>query len=107
MLSEKDIEDLRLANGGEIEHCKGKDDAWEVVLKKMPRKVYKVFRAHCNNPAMKAEAQEFALRAMVVHPPLAALDALLESFPGIAESGAVSNAIMKLCGMQSDETGKA
>jgi len=114
MLTQEDIEKLE-AQHGMIAHCKGKVvedrngkkyNEWEVVLKKAPRKVYKVFRSMANNPTQAADAQEFAMRNMIVYPSVENLDALLEQYPGIPESKSVVAAIKTMFGIESDETGK-
>jgi hypothetical protein len=112
MLSKQDIENLEAQHGKDIVHCKGPvrdesgEPAWEVVLKKPQRKHYKVFRAMVNNPTQKADACEILVRQMVVHPPVEAFDSLLNDHFGICESSAVQKAILYLCDMESDESGK-
>jgi len=79
---------------------------WEIVFKKPARKDYKFFKALLAQPAKAHDAQEILLRSCIVVPKREGFDALLESFPGIPECPAVSEALTESLGMDGEEVEK-
>jgi hypothetical protein len=79
---------------------------WTIVLRKPNRGEYKMFRAQTNNPAQKADAQETFIRQTCVVPDRVGLDALLEEYPGIADSEGVTEACKALTGLSSVQDAK-
>ena len=100
-----------------IAHVLGKDDAWEIVLRRPRRDEYKAFRSRVHNASQIADAQELLCRQVVVAVgALIALDKastlavqnafgdLLEEYPGIPE--ACGKTLEALVGAAGDEAVK-
>lgn len=83
-----------------IAHVVGKDQSWEIVLRKPSRAEYKMFRSRLNDDRLKADAQEALVRQLVVYPSKDAFDALVEDWPAIPE--AASEAVARLMGLQTE-----
>jgi hypothetical protein len=77
-----------------------------VVFRKPTRTEHKMFRANVNNPARASDAQEILSKAIVVYPPPAEYEKLLDKFPGVPDSPAFSKAIMRLVRMSVEESEK-
>lgn len=76
---------------------RGDPPEFQVVLRAPTRPEYKMFRAMSHNPSQLADAQEILFRKICVYPVDDALNALLESFPGLPEG--CGKAIADLSGM--------
>lgn len=94
------------AKHGRIGVVTSKDGkSWRVVLRKPKRAEYKMFRANTNNPQRAPEAQETLFMQTCLYPEgRAALDVLLEEWPGIPE--ACGQTFIDLGGMVGIESGK-
>lgn len=111
-LTQEQIDDLEQKHGRIAvvrSQFRGKDGQpeWLVVLRKPNRGEYKMFRAQTANPAQKADAQETFIRQTCVFPDRLALDAMLEDFPGLADSEGVTEACKALTGLSSVQDAKA
>ncbi len=100
MITIEQVEELQKTHG-RVVHVKG--EGWEAVFRKPKRVEYKRFRAMLFSDA-KADAAEWLALATVVVPERAALDALLEDYPGIPE--AASKALTQIAGITIDESAK-
>ena len=87
-----------------ILHVVGKNNAWEVVLRKPTRAEYKMFRSNAHDKAKLADAQEILARQIVLSPDAVSFDALLDDYPGIPE--AIGPYLADLVGAVGDEQGK-
>lgn len=77
----------------------------EFVIRAPKRHEYKAFR----NKAMgeqKADALEDLLRTIVVFPSRQELDAILDDYPGLAESKDFQKSVEQFVGMVADDSGK-
>lgn len=83
-----------------IARVRGKDGAWEFVMRKPTRGEYKQFRARLNDDRTKSDAQDALVRVLCVYPSKEAFDALLEEWPAIPE--AASEALLALMGMATE-----
>ena len=103
MLSTEEITALT-ATHKRIAHVIGKDNAWEVVLRKPTRAEYKRYRGLIHGDG-KAEASEWLARATCVYPPSPdAFDALLEDYPAIPE--ACGSKLGELLGLATEQAAK-
>lgn len=103
MLSEEELKTLEDTHK-RVAHIVGKNNAWEIVLRKPTRAEYKRFRSMATNETQKADAQETLARSCVVHPTREAFDALLEDYPAAAD--ACASSIMELVGLVTEESTK-
>lgn len=78
----------------------------EIAIRAPKRHEYKAFRARAMDPDKRADAMEDLLRQIVVHPSRAELDAILDDYPGLAESKEMSRAVEQFVGMVADDAGK-
>jgi len=90
-----------------VAHIKGKGDPtpWEVVLRKPKKSEYMQFRSQSTNEATRDRAQEILVRKLALYPTGAALEELLEEWPGIPE--ACTRGVMHLCGLEVEDLGKS
>ena len=103
LLTEEQITELRTKHG-RIAHVVGEDDEWEVVIKAPTRDQYFALKAALQDDAQKPKAQEQLFRMILVHPPIAEVDALLQNFPAIPD--ACSDDILKLLGAKAKKRQK-
>ncbi len=105
MVTPEKLAELESAHGriGVVTHPDGK--SWVLVLRHPRRVEYKMFRQYAANEQKKTEAQETLVKQTCVWPETpAALDALLDEWPGIPE--ACGATLMSLAGMSGLEQGK-
>ena len=85
-----------------IAHLKGKDGAWEAVLRRPTRVEYKHYRAQMANPSQASDAQEHLFRKLCIVPStIEGVDALLDEWPAIPE--AAGKMLIKLMGLETED----
>jgi hypothetical protein len=102
MIDADTIEKLK-AEHGEIHLLRA--SGVEVVVKAPGRAQWKRFRAYVADERRRPDAVETLLRDCVVHPDAAALDAILEKRPGLAET--FGNQVVELAGASGEAEKKA
>lgn len=105
MLTKDDLDKIR-AQYPDIIHLVGAGGRYECVFRAPTRGEYKMFRANCHNDARKADANEILARQIVVVPPAAEFERLLDRFPAIPEALASNDEFKAMTGVTAEEGAK-